>query len=240
MNYIIKLAPGVTISVYQNRRRYFLIASIVIIFNGLVIFENVYPELIKVYASQTQLLDRIVQISLLLVLSFLFLKAFSDAYAMDQKKLDRMAHFDSLTDLYNRRSFDEILIEEVANKRAVFKFILFFDIDDFKKINDEKGHHYGDLMIQSTGQKLSDVFSDKGIVARWGGDEFAVLYQGNEEQVIDAATRINRENEVPVSCGIAKLTLDISADEVLKQADEALYKAKEAGKNQSKIFSMLQ
>ncbi len=213
-------------------QRYFLVISTVIIFNLLLMIETNMPEVIKVYSDETQLLDRMVQISLLLILAFLFLKTFSDAYLKDKKRLDEIVHFDSLTGLHNRRSFDEIVGEMIKSMNPEHDFLVFIDIDHFKQINDSKGHHYGDLMIQSTAKLLDEIFGERDVVARWGGDEFAVLFHGEEKELIDKLNEIINVNKVALSCGYTQISNEISAEILLQRADKALYKSKEKGRNQ--------
>lgn len=213
-------------------QRYFLIVSTVLIFNVLLVVEQKFPEIIKVYSEESQTLDRMVQISLLLIISFLFLKNFSDTYSRDKKKLDNIVHIDSLTRLNNRRSFDEILMNEVKNENASFDYLVFIDIDNFKEINDTLGHHQGDEMIKSTAVLLNSVFSGTHIVARWGGDEFSVLFKGKEDDLTLLLDKFIKNNEVPVSCGFTSIVRNTSVETLLKQADHALYESKNNGRNQ--------
>ena len=213
-------------------QRYFLVTSTVVIFNILLMIENKMPQVIKVYADETQMLDRMVQISLLVFLAFLFLKTFSDAYSKDKTRLDEIVHIDSLTGLNNRRSFDAFLKEALSGHHVEYDFLVFIDIDHFKEINDSKGHQYGDIMIQSTGKFLKTIFSESGIVARWGGDEFAVVFKGNEQELVTHISELIEHNDVPVSCGFAEIQHGLTADVLLQHADHALYESKNKGRNQ--------
>ena len=220
-------------------QRYFLVISTVVIFNILLIMENRMPQIIKIYSDDMQMLDRIIQISLLLFLAFLFLKTFSDAYSRDKNRLDEIVHIDSLTGLNNRRSFDEFLQEVFTDNKIEYKFLLFIDIDHFKAINDTRGHHYGDRMIQSTANHLKSIFSKKGIIARWGGDEFAVVYKGSEEELALDLNEFIENNEVSISCGFTEISKAITAGEALQKADYALYESKSKGRNQWCKFNEL-
>lgn len=213
-------------------QRYFLVTSTVVIFNILLMIENKMPQVIKVYADETQMLDRMVQISLLVFLAFLFLKTFSDAYSRDKTRLDEIVHIDSLTGLNNRRSFDAFLKEALSGHQVEYDFLVFIDIDHFKEINDSKGHHFGDMMIQSTGKFLKTIFAESGIVARWGGDEFAVVFKGNEQDLVTHISELIENNDVPVSCGFAEIHQGLSAEILLQHADHALYESKNKGRNQ--------
>lgn len=213
-------------------QRYFFVTSTVVMFNLLLIIENKMPQVIKVYAEETQMLDRMVQISLLVFLAFLFLKTFSDAYSKDKARLDEIVNIDSLTGLNNRRSFDDYLQEALSRHSVEYDFLLFIDIDHFKEINDTKGHHYGDMMIQSTGKFLRTIFLKTGFVARWGGDEFAVVFKGNEQELVKHISELIENNDVPVSCGFTEIHQGVVAETLLQQADHALYESKNKGRNQ--------
>jgi diguanylate cyclase len=182
-----------------------------------------------------------------------------------EKRLHRMAYFDSLTELPNRLFFQEHLqyIIPLAHRQKQKLGVLFLDLDGFKRINDSLGHHLGDLVLQETGERLrnslraSDVLirigtTEDGIsLARLGGDEFTVLLSTIERNE-DAATvaeriRINlaqmftlgeRELYTTSSIGIAIYPEDgETAAELLKNADLAMYHAKRGGGNSYLYFS---
>ncbi|MFA5982653.1 MAG: EAL domain-containing protein [Methylococcaceae bacterium] len=183
-----------------------------------------------------------------------------------EQRLHRMAYFDALTELPNRHFFRENLQQMIAlAKRKNLKLgVLFLDLDGFKRINDTLGHHFGDLVLQATGERLrnsirdSDLLSPRQyinndqILARLGGDEFTVLLsmiERNEDAAaIAERIRINlgqalsfdqHELVTTTSIGIAIYPDDgESAEELLKNADLAMYYAKRGGGNMYCYFSM--
>lgn len=182
-----------------------------------------------------------------------------------EQRLHRMAYFDSLTDLPNRQFFLEHLqiIIPLAYRQKLKLGVLFLDLDGFKRINDTLGHHVGDLVLQATSERLrkclraSDVLirkttSQKGdSLARLGGDEFTVLLStiGVNEDAATVAERIriylaeplninDHELYTTTSIGIAIFPEDgNTAEELLKNADLAMYYAKRDGGNTFRYFS---
>ena len=183
-----------------------------------------------------------------------------------ERRLHRMAYFDSLTELPNRQFFREHLqvMVALAQRKNLKMSVLFIDLDGFKRINDTLGHHMGDLVLQEAGKRLlnclrtSDLLVRLGnagegdvSLARLGGDEFTVLLS-SIERVEDAATvaeriRIclaepyilaNQELYTATSIGITIYPDNgASAEELLKNADLAMYYAKRAGGNTYRYFS---
>jgi diguanylate cyclase (GGDEF)-like protein len=183
-----------------------------------------------------------------------------------ERRLHRIAYFDNLTELPNRQFFREHLqhIIALARRQKQKLAVLFLDLDGFKRINDTLGHHLGDQVLQATGERLrkslraSDVLIRTGSseddisLARLGGDEFSVLLSSierNEDAVIVAERiRVNlaqsftfgeHELYTTTSIGIAIYPDDgETAEELLKNADLAMYYAKRAGGNMYRYFSI--
>ncbi len=169
-----------------------------------------------------------------------------------QNELIRLARFDPLTNLPNRRAFDETLEQSLLNARQyrIPLSVLFLDLDNLKEINDVHGHAAGDLALQYVAKVLRQSIRSTDVAARYGGDEFAVLLMNtNEDQAYHLALRLQealRQNsqELPlparVSIGIAALTPAVhTSQDLLQQADIALYYAKRHGKNQVVRYSLL-
>ena len=93
------------------------------------------------------------------------------------RAIDRMARVDSVTDLPNRRRFEEELVETLRGRGEEVESanVLFLDLDDFKQVNDSLGHARGDKLLTAVARRLQGIVRDTDIVARWGGDEFAIL-----------------------------------------------------------------
>lgn len=165
------------------------------------------------------------------------------------QELTKLAMLDPGTELYNRRRFYELADREFLNaKKSGNKFgLLMIDIDWFKKINDTYGHSVGDQVIIDFAQKCKQYFRTRDVICRFGGEEFIILLpMTGEERVSKIAERIRMvasEDEIIISDGqIVKYTISIGAttftmhdekfEQIVKRADDALYQAKEAGRNQ--------
>lgn len=167
--------------------------------------------------------------------------------------LDYQAHYDLLTGLSNRILFNDRLEQAVEKgKRQESKFALFFiDLDRFKQINDSLGHSIGDKVLQIIAKRLQAVMRREDSISRLGGDEFTILVQNLKEgtdasllaqKIISSLSEpINIENHtlyVTTSIGISIFPNDgINANNLLKYADAAMYKAKEEGKNNFQYYS---
>jgi diguanylate cyclase len=156
------------------------------------------------------------------------------------------ARTDPLTSLPNRRAFDEELKRRMAEWRRhrVPLSVLIADIDHFKRLNDTYGHQAGDEVLAEVSRSLKETMRESDIVARIGGEEMAVILPSSKaEEACRAAARARIAIEqakcdyngqtlrVTVSIGAAQLGKDESSESVLRRADEALYAAKDAGRN---------
>jgi diguanylate cyclase (GGDEF)-like protein len=164
------------------------------------------------------------------------------------KQLREAAYFDSLTGLPNRRTFIE-KIEQVLEQTSPRYAVMFIDCDGFKTVNDVHGHRGGDTFLLEVGRRLRTELRDDDVVARLGGDEFAViLHDLDVARALEVAERmvVHMRLPVPMARGAATSTLSIgiatsdvaytSASDLLKDADLAMYAAKEAGKNRVIVF----
>lgn len=170
-----------------------------------------------------------------------------------QKKLKVLATIDSLSGLYNRAEFMELAQEEFTESKRYNEelSLLMIDIDHFKIINDTFGHAAGDEVIRKLGNIIRDNFRKTDIIGRLGGDEFAVFLKGasieeakksaekllktvEETEIIYEEEKIN----ITISIGAATTsdTTDNDIENVLKLADDALYKAKAKGRNRIVIL----
>lgn len=169
-----------------------------------------------------------------------------------EKKINYLAHYDQLTDLPNRTylrlNIKKALQKAEANNTSLA--ILFMDLDHFKQVNDTLGHSIGDLLLQAVAQRLSGLLRDKDMLGRLGGDEFLLLLDGNidkqaagsvADKIIAALLQPfnldGHQISIGVSVGIALYPIDgKDADELVKNADIAMYSAKEAGRNTYRYF----
>lgn len=170
---------------------------------------------------------------------------------MAEEQLRRLANFDPLTNLANRRFFQRQLEAALADPVSARGALLFLDFDDFKFVNDTLGHLAGDDLLKSLAQVMSGILGGRGSLARLGGDEFGVLVPGVDAAGAEAMAKallegvrsqIASTHECPtcvtVSIGIA-LYPDHgrTADALMLHADLAMYRAKNSGGDRYCIFS---
>lgn len=173
---------------------------------------------------------------------------------LDQARmsLQHVANYDALTNLINRRGFNQIFAEKLSQKSSEggMLAVMFLDIDHFKRINDSLGHDAGDELLKVIAQQIkSSVRSHDDVVARFGGDEFCILIGlRDREEARNLAQRIMLKMKEPIelagrrmvmttSIGISLFPEDGSTcDELLKHADLALYQSKGAGRNGVHFF----
>lgn len=164
-----------------------------------------------------------------------------------KKALDRESQFariDSLTGLANRRYFfdyTEIELNRARRNKKPFS-VAYFDVDDFKRVNDSLGHNVGDKLLALTGKVLNDSIRSTDFATRMGGDEFVVfLSETDEPAALNVIKRINsklitsgREHKMSISFSFGLVTfvaVPSSMDEVIKACDTVMYSAKKEGKN---------
>ncbi len=167
-----------------------------------------------------------------------------------QLSLEQAANFDALTGLPNRRRLTELFEQELfeAKQRNGTVAVCFIDLDGFKEINDELGHAVGDAVLRSIAERLKNTVRGHDVIARLGGDEFvAILRDVDDERVY---SRILEAIRQPISyrhfvlhlSGSMGVTVypddDADTDLLLRHADQAMYAAKESGKNAYKIFDL--
>ncbi len=170
-----------------------------------------------------------------------------------QKKMEQLAYYDVLTGLANRSYFRDQLRKAIAmSHRGYYSFaLLYFDLDEFKRINDTLGHDAGDELLKEVSRRLTSRLREEDTIARLGGDEFAVILSGisdraqasviaaNLQQAFAAPVKLgNHEVSISASIGITVAPEDAAEEELLlKHADLAMYEAKARGKNTFHFFS---
>ena len=157
---------------------------------------------------------------------------------------------DDLTNIHNRRHFTVTLARELAyvTRRGSVSSVILFDIDHFKHVNDTYGHREGDRVLIGVANTVGTYIRQDDMLARWGGEEFAVLLRNMDlEKALCAAERIRekvenmrvdadgRSIQITVSLGVTEIREDsnTTVDAVIKEADERLYRAKNDGRNRT-------
>src|SRR6267142_1812853 len=168
-----------------------------------------------------------------------------------EEQIRHLAHYDALTNLPNRALFHEKLKQELARMAAGAQLaVLYIDIDEFKSVNDTLGHLIGDELLKSVAASLSQCAASNDFVARLGGDEFAIVQTAvkTPAEVTELVTRVFDAIRTPYECLGHQLTTDasigialvpehgIDLDQILKNADLAMYAAKSAGRRTYRFF----
>jgi diguanylate cyclase (GGDEF)-like protein/PAS domain S-box-containing protein len=169
-----------------------------------------------------------------------------------EQTIKHMAYYDSLTGLPNRNQFRNHLNEVLRHQQEKMHAVLFLDLDRFKIINDTKGHSVGDIILQKVAGRLEKAVQNEGLVSRQGGDEFIIVLKDvDKENTSQVAKRILNEFSNPFevnseefyvtpSIGISIYPTDGNDEETLiKNADTAMYQAKERGKNNYQFYSII-
>jgi diguanylate cyclase (GGDEF)-like protein len=170
--------------------------------------------------------------------------------SVHKRNLEQAAIYDTLTGLPNRRRLTELFEREVieADRRHGIVSVCFIDLDGFKDINDRLGHSAGDLVLKVVAERLQGSLREHDAIARLGGDEFVAILRDVEnesvyERMLEAIRQpisvINQVFELSASMGITVYPDDrVDIDLLLRHADQAMYAAKESGKNQFRHFDL--
>lgn len=175
------------------------------------------------------------------------LKKENEELRREVKKLKAAVWIDFLTQIFNRQAFygfmkdacKEVIGEKKhpGRRKQISQFsLLLADIDDFKKFNDEHGHLYGDKILKKTAKLLKDSIRELDVVARWGGEEFIVILRGTKisqarRKAEFIVAQAQKRLPITLSIGVAQSDAKLSATQMFKKADVALYRAKRLGKN---------
>jgi diguanylate cyclase (GGDEF)-like protein len=169
-----------------------------------------------------------------------------------QKKLEKIAMTDKLTGIYNRQAFDFVInpiLKDIQRKKFALSVIL-FDIDHFKKVNDEFGHLAGDTALKNIVKLCTNTIRESDTLCRWGGEEFLILlkecslehaYEISEKirKTIHDNPTIYRRKEIfsTISLGVTQYHPPEKEDSLIARVDKLLYQAKQKGRNRSEIES---
>lgn len=174
-----------------------------------------------------------------------YIVSLTDVTELEREKelLEKLATTDMLTNAFNRRHFTDLLEQEILRfKRFSMPFsLIMFDIDHFKNINDSYGHQVGDQVLIQLSVLVHDTIRHSDIFGRWGGEEFMLLLIGSECEPSTAVAenlRVLIENSVfdgvnTLSCsfGVTQMSANDTIDTLTKRVDDALYEAKNSGRN---------
>jgi diguanylate cyclase (GGDEF)-like protein len=180
----------------------------------------------------------------------------ADKYSSKVKRegLTRLAETDQLTGLYNKVTTEKKIKEFLAENPETQSLMFVLDIDNFKKINDTMGHAFGDEVLRTIGQRIRMEFRASDIIGRAGGDEFIILLKGlkDDEIILKEARKVERffkefkagnyvKYSATASIGCAVFPRDAADfDGLYKAADQALYRAKQRGKNQLAFYKEIE
>lgn len=184
-----------------------------------------------------------------------YIALFSDLslQKQQQQQLEYIAHYDSLTGLPNRSLLSDRIGQAMAysNRHGLKMAVVFIDLDGFKAVNDVYGHQTGDRLLVEIAKRFQLSLRESDTIARLGGDEFvAVISDFNKEEELQTVLeRLLKDANKPVTIGTSKLGVsasigvsfyqqssDLDADQIMREADQAMYQAKLKGKNQIFIF----
>ena len=184
-----------------------------------------------------------------------FVIVFSDIsdIKLSEERLHYLAHHDPLTGLPNLLFLNDRLEQAILHgkRQKTSVTVMFIDIDHFKQINDSMGHAAGDLLLRTTAERLVMAIRETDTVARLGGDEFSIILtdvnqstdlEAIAKKILDTVSQPVSLQELgkvqlSVSIGIASHHAELSADELLENADTAMYVAKKSGRNQFRFFN---
>lgn len=243
-----------SITIFRGIKRYVFSFLALIFVSVLVGVEFFNPGLVNDYCSfNAKYIDYFINVQLFLIGLGFFTKVLVDTLRKrteelekSNEKLKRSALYDELTGVPNRRLF-YVQLKNAINvaRRSKKNFtLLYLDLDDFKKVNDECGHNVGDIFLKLLAERVSGCLRKSDIIARLGGDEFAIILPeiGKEESIIVVAQKIlvaigpnftinGKILPVRVSIGASIYRCDgtdADAETLVSQADKAMYKAKKS------------
>ncbi|WP_206021981.1 GGDEF domain-containing protein [Rhodoferax bucti] len=210
------------------------------------------PEVLQLPADTVKRLELLITVSCsgILFMAFYISESFSEELEI---RLRTMASTDTLTQLANRRTFQTALVRALAlaQRNATPMCLAILDVDFFKRVNDTYGHDTGDAVLQHVAQVMQSAARGGDLVARFGGEEFVVLmHDCVVDKALVAAERIRLALQstpclvgvhtiaVTASIGIAQWHVGTEAKQWLEAADNALYRAKQAGRNRVELAAL--
>lgn len=215
---------------------------------------SIISLLLVSYLKNFDTIDADIMFSGIIILLAWLLGNMTETEYVIRMELERLATYDGLTDIYNHRSFQNIIDRELekAKKENSRVSLILLDIDYFKYYNDAYGHQEGDKILKQLAQLLVDTVGEQGYCARYGGEEFGVILPKHDiEQGKEMGERIRfmienhhfpggnifPKGKLTASIGLAEYPLNAdSKEKLIKKADEALYRAKFVSKNRVESY----
>jgi diguanylate cyclase (GGDEF)-like protein/PAS domain S-box-containing protein len=166
-----------------------------------------------------------------------------------KKQLEKLSSTDMLTGIFNRRKIEELLNIEILRSRRHQRnlSIIMLDIDYFKHVNDNFGHHAGDVVLQQTAEVIKKALRQSDMFGRYGGEEFLIICpETNKEEVMVVAEKVRNAvanfkfkivEHKTISLGVAEFSDEDTLDELVKKADTALYTSKTNGRNRVTLYT---
>lgn len=204
--------------------------------------------LTPVMTNSLQIINTIMIFWCISVIAYVFSK---DSQSLEGKLIDynnqlqNQANTDALTGLYNRRKAMQYLEQLLTPSNHDFTSICICDIDFFKKVNDNYGHDMGDIVLQNLGDIMTTTLDKNILTARWGGEEFLLVFSGynGDEAYAELESLRNRIKSlkfkakeqtfsITMTFGLAEYDFSSDIDTIIKEADEKLYMGKENGRDQ--------
>lgn len=215
----------------------------------IIIVSYLYPSTIEVMTKESQIGTMLCSYIIVAIAAAVIISMLIQQYVVQYNQvikisqvLEYAANHDALTGVYNRRYLLNTLNQWIYGGKQ-FLFVL-IDVDDFKKVNDTFGHVYGDEVLVKLTEMMMDEMKDKGIVTRYGGEEFMLLFEKPDfKEAIDTLKSIQKslkeysmetkQTEITFSGGMVEYNQSINSkiDELFYNADQKLYEAKNGGKN---------
>ena len=230
--------------IFKGKGRILLVVLAVLVYIACCVAQYCNPELVVPHATQ---IDKLIDLLVALILASTSISIIAvyviNAYEVEETKIRQLANEDALTGIYNRRKLYEYLTVELeyAKREDVPLFVLLFDLDKFKNINDTYGHSIGDMVLQHTASVVLNQLRSHDFFARYGGEEFFIVLRNTKmANALMVAERIRTTVEnhqyddgvrATISIGLAVSGRGDSVESLVQRVDEYLYKAKEEGRN---------
>lgn len=231
--------------VFSGWQRIALVVLNILVYICCIYFNFLHPEWVTMHGGeQAKMVDAMVATAAALGGLAMMTARVTKAFEINNRELERLSTTDPLTGAYNRRYLTEFMERELTNCRRSGSsiYVMLMDLDHFKQINDTHGHGFGDEVLRSFSNMCQRISRKCDVFARYGGEEFVlVIFDVEEKEALAIAQRLREETEnlpfrnnvkVTTSIGLARSRPTDTTESILSRADEHLYEAKQAGRNQ--------